>query len=121
MISSYAPLPDLVIPSGSNVSEVFNGVYVFHDANGVMLYSPTGLTESIYFEVHQDQLAKTGDAGWCAYETFDSTGTSINMFVPGAGKAQVYQEPVLAGSFRLKSATNVGADRVFKCNKLWTT
>ena len=121
MISSFAPLPDLVIPSGTNVSEIFNGVYVFHDANGIMLYSPTGLVESVYFEVNPNQLATSSSPNWCAYETFDPTGTSINMFVPGAGKAQVYQEPVLAGSFRLKSSTNVGADRIFKCNKLWTT
>lgn len=122
MISNYASLPDLVIPSGQTVSQVFNSVYVYSDAIAIMIESPSTLPESVYIEVNPDQLATNSSSNWSPYETFDpATAASINLYVPSAGKSQVYQEPVFAGSFRLTSTSAVGADRSFKCNKLWTT
>jgi hypothetical protein len=121
MISSYATLPDLVIASGATVSNVFQGVYVFHDAIGLQIYSPDTLPETVYIEVNKDQQATNTSSGWKPYEVFDNAGVSINLFVPGAGKSQTYQEPIFAGSMRLKSTGAVGADRVFQVNKIWTT
>lgn len=120
MISNFATLPDLIIPNASNVSQVFNSVYVYSDAVGVQIMSPAGLIESVYIEINPDQLADESSPNWGPYETFDATGASINLYVPGAGKSQTYQEVCYSGSFRLKSTTNVAADRTFKCNKLWT-
>ena len=122
MITSYGSLPDLVIPNGSTMSQVFNGVYVYHDAiGGIQIYSPAVLPESVYIEVNKDQLATNSSPGWEEIETFDDTGASIRLFVPGAGKSQTYTEMVTAGSFRLRSTAAVAADRVFQCNKLWST
>lgn len=120
MISNYASLPDLIIPNGTDVSQVFNSVHVYSDAIGIMIYSPSTLPETVYIEVNQDQEATASSSGWAAFETFDTSGSAINLFVPGAGKAQVYQEIIFSGSFRLKSTTNVAGDRTFKCNKLYT-
>jgi len=122
MITSYASLPDLVIPNGQTHSQVFNGVYVYHDAvGGIEIYSPDTLPESVYIEVNQDQLATNSSSGWKPIETFDDTGASVRLYVPGAGKAQTYTDMIPAGSFRLTSTTAVVADRTFKCNKLWST
>lgn len=121
MISNYGSLPDLVIPSGQTVSQVFNSVFVYSDAVAIMIESPEVLPESVYIEVNPDQEATNSSTNWTPYETFDPTGASINLYVPSAGKSQVYQEPVFAGSFRLTSTGPVGSNRAFKCNKIWTT
>lgn len=119
MLSNIVPLPDIVIPSGTAVSGMVSGVMQYEDSFGIMLYSPATLPESVYIECTPDIVA-TASSTWYPYETFDVSGNSINLFVPGAGKCQVYQEPVFAGSFRLHSTTNVAADRTFKITKNYT-
>ena len=120
MLSNIVKLPTITIASGQTISNIVSGVQQYEDAFGIILYSPTTLPESVYFECNPNHDALTGDSGWVEYETFDVTGTSIRLFVPGANKCQVYQEPMFAGAFRLRSTTNVAADRVFAVTKLFS-
>jgi len=120
MISSYAQLPPITIPNGTAVSALVRGVYMYHDAVGLMFYSPATLPESVYFEINQDENATETSTGWVALQSYAS-GALANVVLPAAGCAQVYQEVVFSGCFRLRSTTNVAADRVFTANKVWTT
>ena len=120
MLSAYAQLDPITIPIGTSVSRVVKGVYEYHDAVGLMFYSPNTLPESVYFEINQDENAMAGSSGWVALQTYAS-GALANVVLPAVGTAQVYQEVVFSGCLRLRSTTNVAADRTFTANKIWTT
>lgn len=117
MSDSYASLPDLVIPNGSNVSNVLPGVYCFHDAKSLELYGTDGAYAETYtLEVNQDQNANNGTAGWV---TANDAGADLTP--PAAGKSKSFGEAVVgAGSLRLKSGVVVAATRTWKANKKWT-
>ncbi len=109
----------LTIPSGESESNFAIGPYVYSDAAGLMIHSPDGLLETVKIEVSGEipsQTALASSITWNEYQV--EAGTDVT--VPAAGKSAPYAELVLAGSLRLKSSTNVAADRVFIVTKLGT-
>jgi hypothetical protein len=119
METSYASLPDIVIPIGTNVSQVFNGVWAYHDAVRITIYG-TGAygAETYTIEGNQKQDATNADSGWVTLKSDDNT---TNMALPPAGEMKSYETELIGtGSFRVKASGNVAAERRWKANKLWS-
>lgn len=119
MESSYASLPDIVIAVGTQYSQVFNGVWAYHDALQLLIYG-TGAygAETYTVEINQKQDALTGDAGWVTAKALDN---ATNVALPPAGESRHYGlELIGAGSFRVKASANVAAERRWKINKVWS-
>lgn len=119
METSYASLPDIVIASGQQYSQVFNGVYVYHDALRIMIYG-TGAygAETYTIEGNQKQDATNADTGWVTLKGNDNT---TNLSLPPAGEMRSYETELTGvGSFRVKASANVAAERRWKANKLWS-
>lgn len=117
MSDSYASLPDLVIPNGTNVSNVLPGVYTYHDAKEIVLYGSDagGYPETYTLEINQDQNATNATSGWV---TANDLGADLTP--PAAGKSKAFGEAVVAaGSLRLKAGVAVAGNRTWKANKKW--
>jgi hypothetical protein len=120
METSYASLPDIVIAAGQQYSQVFNGVYIYHDAVQIDMYG-TGAyaAEAFAIEINQKQDATNSDTGWVSAVAIDNTTV---LTPPAAGLSKHFgQELTGSGSFRIKcTGGNVAAERRWKANKLWS-
>ncbi len=116
MQSSYASLPDLVIGAGASTSNIFNGVYVYHDATEFILYGSGSYgVETYTLEVNQDQQATASTAGWVT-----ASHAGADLTPPAAGKSKSFGiELTGAGSIRIKASANTAGVRTWKANKLW--
>ena len=117
MQSSYASLPDIVIAAGQTNSNVFNGVYVYHDATQLILYG-TGAygAETYKIQVNQDQEATNSSSGWV-----DLQIAGADVTPPAASKSKEFGvDLVSSGSFRIVASAGVAAERRWKANKLWS-
>jgi hypothetical protein len=119
MQTSYASLPDIVIAIGQTLSQVFNGVHVYHDAVKLLFYG-TGAygAETYTIEVNQKQDATNADTGWVTAKNDDGT---TNLALPPAGESETYGLSLIgSGSFRVKASAGVAAERRWKANKIWS-
>ncbi len=120
METSYASLPDAVIPIGTALSQVFNGVWAYHDALQLILYaSGAYAAETFILEVNQKQDATNADSGWVSAVASDNV---TPLTPPAAGLSKHFGIELLgSGSFRIKCTSgNVAAARTWKVNKLWS-
>lgn len=108
-------IPDLVIPNGTNVSNILNSL-AFNDADGIMLYGllTTDGVITYSLEVNPDARAVAGSAGWATLQIGDPAGDAVP---PLQGKARFYSELAAAMAFRIKSSAPVTADRTWNANK----
>ena len=105
-----APLKDLTILADDTASR-WCTTEEYGDADVIMLYGPAAL-DAIAFTIEVastivSQVAKTLQAG----------DTPADVAPPGAGKAQAYFDLPTAGSFRIKAASAVAADRTWQATK----
>jgi hypothetical protein len=107
--SSIAPL---VILSGAQNSNVYNGLHVFSDSKSITIYSPATVAETIELWVNPDPEATAAGSGWVNLTTDGTT----NITVPVASKARSYDISSV-GAFKLRATGAVAADRTFKVTK----
>lgn len=93
------------ITSGTDTSPVLNAWNTYGGSSGIIIHSPSGLSETVNIEVSPDGI------NWF---TLVNESTLVDEVVPAAGKARFYERLVIAKAFRFKSTTNVGADRIFQ-------
>lgn len=119
MISNLVALPDLVIPSGSNVSNVLNGKLTYADAIIISIYSPATLdAHTFQIKVSYDDTAVVYAAG--TFRVLEIGDPAADATPPTAGRARSYFElPGYAAFCIFDASGNVAADRTFKAFKLW--
>jgi hypothetical protein len=104
-------LPDITIPSGTNVSAWVYGDKQYSDAVLLLIQAPAVLDGATTFVIEVSDEA--GNAA-----TLQTGDTPIDLNPPAAGKARTYVDLLAAYAFRIKSSANVAADRIFKPSKL---
>lgn len=108
-------LPDLTIPNGAAVSNIFNSPENQDDAECVTVYSPAALDALTFsFEVNANAQAVAASPGWVTLQVGDPAADAVP---PPAGKARTYYELASAMAYRMKASGNVAADRIFKQSK----
>jgi len=115
----YNRLPSLTIPNGANVSNILSAAQAIQDNYLVSLYAPASLgTDSAFtFKIQVAFEAEpTASSVWS--DLHDSAGVVIPA--PNQGTARVYAELAAVGGFRIKSSSNVTADRSWEAGKAWT-
>lgn len=105
MSQSRVQSTTLTIASGQTNSNTLLAWQTYGGSAGIMLYSPSGLSESVKIQVSPDN-----GTTWFDLQDGDPLG---NVSVPAAGTAQYHERLVLASAIRLVSAAGVAANRVF--------
>jgi hypothetical protein len=99
----------VTIASGQTTSTILDAWNTYGSSAGIMVYSPTGLAETITMQVSPGPV--NGTYTWHTLQ--EGSGTLTDLAVPAAGKATYYDRAVIANAIRLSSATAAAADRVF--------
>lgn len=108
---NFAKCVDLVIPSGTNVSNSVKANEQYGDADYIMIYAPSGLVAG---EAGVIQVSYDEGTTW---HTLNNNVGDVTY--PAASKAIEYVS-FSAPMFRLSvSSGNVAATRTFKMTKSW--
>lgn len=117
MITMQATLPDIVIPSGQQYSQILVSSYIYSDAIAIgLIGSDASYPETYVIQVNRDDNAKSTSTDWV---TLQINGTDVAP--PVAGKAIVLQEICMFGAFRIAASGNVAATRTWRASKQWAT
>jgi hypothetical protein len=112
MSQFFSSIQPLVFANAGTNSNVFNGLHVYSDSRSIMIYSPTGLSDTVVLQVNPDEDATNASSGWCGLTT---DGTTV-LAVPAADKARTY-DISMAGSFRLHCAAGASGALTFAVTK----
>lgn len=118
MSRAHARLTDLVIPISTQIS---NAVVVadIEDAVALVITAPATL-DAFVFTI---QVRRWAGATFAALQEGDIGAALANVVVPLADKALTYEMSRIGisafHSFRIKSDTNVAAERTFELAKIW--
>ncbi len=114
---SVVSCPDLVIPSGTNVSNIMVCNKVYDDAVALQMYSDAALEANTYIiQVSNDHAVVAGGT-WYTYQ--EGGTTPVDRGCPAAGKSGTYYDLTGVQAFRIKNNTgNVAADRTIKLDKI---
>lgn len=112
-------LPALTIPNGTNVSNILNA-NTYEDAQGIQLHGPSTLGADSGFTYTLEVSPKRDATAADQWNTLQSGDPVADTTVPAVGKSRDYPELKNAGSFRIKSSSNVTADRTWQASKQWT-
>jgi hypothetical protein len=112
-------LPDLTIPTGSNVSNILNA-NIFEDAQSITLHGPSTLGADSAFTYTLEVSEKRDAVSTDQWNTLQAGDPVADVSAPGVSKSRDYPEWVRSGSVRLKSSANVTAPRTWKASKQWT-
>lgn len=114
--SANVKLPPLTIPNGGTTSNAVFAAQHFGDASGIMIYTPSGISDTIRIQV-TNAVNETETPTWYDLQSGD---TPADVATPAAGKAQVYDTLVLAGGFRLVASSAVTGDKTLYATKQYT-
>lgn len=117
-ISNLVDLPDLVIPIGTDFSNVLNGRLLYEDAFMVSLISPATLDVGFTYGI-----LVSADMNALVYNpaTFFPLELSLGVdaTVPSAGRGATYLELPGWAAFCILASGNVGGTRTWKAVKSW--
>lgn len=113
-----ARLPNLTIPNGAAVSNIWNSNVVYEDSEGLML-AGINVTDGVITYVIQvcDDPAATAASTW-----FNLNTGAADVAPPVQGKAIIYTPSLhewlaTAGSIRIQASANVTANRSWAASK----
>lgn len=109
--SFFAQIENVVIPSGESASRTIFSQQESSDAVAISIQAPAAL-DAIVFSIE----ASNNGTVWATL----SDGTA-DLPAPAAGKVVQYVEMLSVRFWRIRSASNVAADRTFIVTKQWTT
>lgn len=114
MPGSGQGLPDLVIPNGTQVSNILQADRQYSDADGITLHAPTALDATTFtIQVSNDRNA-TVSSTWRTLQIGDP---AADASPPLAGRSRYYQDLSYFAAFRLASSAPVAADRTWNAEK----
>jgi len=93
------------IANGATNSGTLVAWQTYGGSAGIMIYSPSGLSETVKIQVSPDN-------GTTWFDLQDGS-PAANVTVPAAGTAQYHERLVLATAIRFVAGTAVGAARTF--------
>ena len=114
MSTASNKLADLVIPNGTNVSNIWKAREVYEDANEVLLLAVNVTDGAITYTVEvTDDFEPTAGGFW---STLQEAGADFAP--PLAGKSKALPRVALGSTgIRIKSSANVTADRTWGASK----
>lgn len=110
-----AKCPDLVIPIGTDVSNILTWRHI-EDAYLLMLYGPAAVDvgHTYIIQVTYDPEPKVSSTWY----TFQTGNPLADAALPLVGKAAPFPEPMACMGFRIKDSTGVvGANRTWRVTK----
>lgn len=118
-----AKLKDLVIPNGTNVSNIWLAKEVYEDALSVLLTGESVTDAGITYTVEvTDDANPVAGSTWSTYQILN--GAALANFVPTPTNGSGFNLPqgaLASTGIRIKASGNVTADRTFGASKQYIT
>jgi len=116
---SSVKLADLVIPSGTSVSNIWTAREVYGDAERVLLAGEDVVDGVITYTVEvTDDITPAASGTWRTFQILN--GATLADFVPSNLNTKAFglpQDALAATGIRIKSSANVTANRIFGASK----